>query len=85
MFNTGYSTDKRRRPSYLYFKKFRLRLAAVRHSLSCDGDGDGIGPSGTRGTGSSGGSGGCSGDPHSMQSCSAKDTDKMSYSRYIAG
>ena len=79
MFNTGYSTDKRRRPCYLYFKKFRLRLAAVRHSLSCDGDGGGIGPSGTSG------SGGCSGDPHSMQSCSAKDTDKMSYSRYIAG
>ena len=36
MFNTGYSTDKRRRPSYLYFKKFRLRLAAVRQS------GDGV-------------------------------------------
>ena len=32
MFNTGYSTDKRRRPSYLYFKNFRLRLAAVRQS-----------------------------------------------------
>ena len=82
MFNTGYSRDKRRRPSYLYFKKFRLRLAAVRHSLSCDGDGDGIGPSGSGGSGCSGG---CSGDPHSMQSCSAKDTDKMSYSKYIAG
>ena len=36
MFNTGYSTDKRRRPSYLYFKNFRLRLAAVRQS------GDGV-------------------------------------------
>ena len=36
MFNTGYSTDKRRRPCYLYFKKFRLRLAAVRQS------GDGV-------------------------------------------